>query len=483
MISMKAATHLPNTTSLPFSQSDPTELESIEIVPGKPRQTGNSLVRIGCAVTNERLRRWCVQNNKVTVPLNVIMVELTLGGSNAPICHGAGRRHQTLSDLVRSIEYVDANGKLQRVDKPEHLRAASGAFGLMGVITHLTFEFPPMTYAQMVPVKMPVIKAVPPPPDMKDECIPKALFIPRSPEEKQKDQERFEQQATNDYYSEWFWFPFSDYAWVNCWNDTTDDSDVVDFPDHLHIFLSFVETFTMNVLQESPLLEKLVDKLNLSEAAVTCISRAGMFALPDTPVKTYLTDGLHFQRAIQNIPVRDLEIEMPLRPKPGQPKVPDYTIVQRAWWDAICTVYDEENRKNCPMRMPLEMRIMGGSDVILAPQRHNALGTCAIEILTLRSASPIWLPFAQQVLDKWMSYTDDNGKRLETRPHWAKEWKDFKVDGEPWEKKLKQDSYRKEILEFKEVLTAIGTEHGWTLKDLKRMFSNDFFDEMFLDDI
>jgi hypothetical protein len=53
------------------------------------------------------------------------MVEITLGGSNATICHGAGRQNMTLSDLVRKIEYVDANGNLQTIENPEHLRAAS----------------------------------------------------------------------------------------------------------------------------------------------------------------------------------------------------------------------------------------------------------------------------------------------------------------------------------------------------------------------
>ena len=102
-----------------------------------------------------------MKHKKVTLPLNVIMVEITLGGSNAPICHGAGRQHQTLSDLVRSIEYIDANGNLRTVDKPEYLRAAAGCFGLMGVVTHLTLEFQPMTYANMTPVKIPVMKVRP----------------------------------------------------------------------------------------------------------------------------------------------------------------------------------------------------------------------------------------------------------------------------------------------------------------------------------
>ena len=58
----------------------------------------------------------------------LIRARTTYGGSNAPICHGAGAGHQTISDYVRRIEYVDANGTLQSVSDPTHLKAAAGCF-------------------------------------------------------------------------------------------------------------------------------------------------------------------------------------------------------------------------------------------------------------------------------------------------------------------------------------------------------------------
>ena len=258
------------------------------------------------------------------------MVEITAGGANAPICHGAGRQHQTLSDLVRKIEYVDADGDLRSGEKVEHLRAASGCFGLMGVVTHLTLEFAPMRYAKVAPQKIPVIRAVPPPPGLSEELLPPALlkyWQDLTPAQKQSYQADFEQRANNDYYSEWFWFPYSDYAWFNCWNDTKDATGVVSFPDDLKIFLSFLQTFTMNVMQNAPILGQLIHKVDLSEAAVTLLSRAAMFTLPEDPVTTYLPDALHFQRAIQNIRVLDVEVEMPLVAKQGSPDIVDYTNV------------------------------------------------------------------------------------------------------------------------------------------------------------
>lgn len=193
---------------------------------------------------------------------------------------------------------------------------------------------------------------------------------------------------------------------------------------------------TLNILQYTPLLNELIEAVHMPEAAVTLISRAAMFALPTKNVKTYLPDALHFQRAIQNVRVRDMEVEIPLVAKAGQPDKIDFSIVQRAWWDAILKVCDPKHLKDCPMRMPLEMRIMGDSDMIMAPQRYNTLGTCSIEVLTLDSASKMWTGFAQEVLDRWTSYNDPNtGKLLNICPHWAKEWNSFMVEDKPWSEK------------------------------------------------
>ncbi|KAF5585230.1 oxidoreductase [Fusarium subglutinans] len=232
MLDIETVTTLPNYAALPLAETAPNDLQVIH-----EAKTGNP--------------RIYVAKKTVTVPLNIIIVKITLSGSNAPICHGAGRRNMTLSDLVRKIEYVDAHGNPQAVDDPKQLLAASGCFGLMGVVTHITMEFPPMSYAKLAPLKMPVIKAVPPPPGFDEETIPPALlkyWTPFSAAEKHKCQAEFERRATNDYYAEWFWFPYSDYSWVNTWDNTMDSTGAVSFPDDAHIWLSFVETVTMNIL-------------------------------------------------------------------------------------------------------------------------------------------------------------------------------------------------------------------------------------------
>jgi len=151
-----------------------------------------------------------------------------------------------------------------------------------------------------------------------------------------------------------------------------------------------------------------------------------MLSLPpngplNSQIKTHLINALHFRRGIQNFRVRDMELQIPIPPLESDPTKPDWTIVQRAWWDAIDAVYKDPK---APMRMALEMRIMGDSDLIMAAQSNNTFGTVSIEVLTTMAAAAegVWEPFAQKVADRWMDYTGPDGAYLNTRPHWAKEW-------------------------------------------------------------
>lgn len=209
----------------------------------------------------------------------------------------------------------------------------------------------------------------------------------------------------------------------------------------------------MNVMQYAKVMNDLVKWTDMTEAEVTMISFFTMLNFPEVkpgekPIKTDLPDALHYQRGIQNVRVMELEVELPLTAKVGEPDKVDYckymdpmsgsflalvndtsstlanvrplANVQRAWWDAILKAY--EHNDTCPQRMPLEMRIMGGSEMTFAAQRGNKLGTCCIGVLTLESAAKVWHPYVQEVLDKWTSYTDTEGKPLRIMPHWAKQW-------------------------------------------------------------
>jgi hypothetical protein len=80
-------------------------------------------------------------------------------------------------------------------------------------------------------------------------------------------------------------------------------------------------------------------------------------------------------------------LEIPVPAKADDPNTPDLTIVRRAWWDAINTVYVSspgDIDPPCPLRLVLEMRLMRGSNLILAFQYGN-LWTVSIGVVSIPS--------------------------------------------------------------------------------------------------
>jgi hypothetical protein len=371
------------------------------------------------------------------------------------MCHGAGRRHKAISDLIRMIEYVDANGEHQSISDPVQLAAAAGCFGLLGVVTHITLELDAMTYAVLKPLKPDIGLAIPP---LTSEDVPFALRKSWTDAQLEQAQKDFERRVADDYYSEWFWFPYQQQAWVNTWNPTPDPAGVVDYPAAFEVWLQWIQGWLGQVITTSAFFKAIPGRWQAQ-----LLATVGMISLPPqlgnlgAEIKTYLPDGLHFRRGvsfhplpytnrtrercvyvvlgshpeaphihlanphrqIQNLPVRDMEFQIPI-PVNADSK-PDLSIVQRAWWDAINLVYEDAES---PMRVTLELRIVGSSNLIMSAQHGNDdYGTACIEVLSIPDVvtDAEWEPFLQRVADKWMSYMHE-GETLNVRPHWAKEW-------------------------------------------------------------
>lgn len=484
-------------TSATFAYHPPLdgkdELRRIELVGEafKDPEDGKlkHLCKIGPAVTNAQFRTWAINAFKSgqpawTVPLNVIMEENTFGGTNANMCHGAGIGNHTLSDLVTEIEFVNAKGELQTIgykltDPIEKQRegrrliqTAAGCFGMLGIVTSMTFKLDQMTHARMKPTKPRIALAVPPPRDYKmSDVIPEEIKGKNTEAEIEQARKDFIANC-NRYYSEFFWYPFATEAWVNCWDNDGDAKKSIDFPGKFSRKIEEVEEYFANLANES------IMKVLSPKHQTEILSTAAMFAMPENEeVVTPLIDALHFRSGIQNALVQDFEFEIPIpEDKDGKP---DFELCQRAWWDAMTTVYEWAAKNKFPMRLPLEMRIMGDSNMTMAPQRGNKFGTCSIEVLTteLGLEDPKeWLAFMQALTDKWSQYTDAKGNPLNIRPHPAKQWRDLTIQrpGEsrmPIEDYLRNIAYRDAIQEFKSNLAEIARMGGYKLEDLQ-MFSN-----------
>jgi hypothetical protein len=159
------------------------------------------------------------------------------------------------------------------------------------------------------------------------------------------------------------------------------------------------ETGESAVREAIRLFSRLPLNSHLIESGTRTLSTLAMLSLPVGETVTPLINALHFRRGIHNMPCQDMEFQIPIPPLEGDLTKPDWSICQKAWWDAIVTVEEWRKKGKIPMRLPLEMRIMNGSEVTMAPQRGN-IGTCSIEILTLENGiieREEWLEFMQAV--------------------------------------------------------------------------------------
>ncbi|KAF2842030.1 hypothetical protein M501DRAFT_927792 [Patellaria atrata CBS 101060] len=509
-VGLEQVTTLPDPMSIQpgnYTGQGVPDLKTIEL---KEHTTeGKRLCRVGVAVTNEDFRRWAIHNGTWALPVDVILVEVTIGGVNGPICHGAGRRHKTISDYVRRIEYVDCNGKLQMVEDEKWIRTAAGAFGLLGVVTHITFELDEMTYAVMEPRKVDIGLAIPPlskhdiPPELRadwwddenaDEMIEKANV-------------EFERRAQDDYYSEWFWFTYQQRAWINTWNtiplpprsSPPPANFHPEYPTPSQTFLQWLEGWLGGVLTSHPFFNALP---GFWQAQL--LATMGMAALPprfgedETPtIVTPLCNALHFRRGVQNMRVRDMEVQIPIPGKKSrsdggqEEEVPDWSTVRRAWWDAINLTYataresDNPLDPETPMRLTLELRIMGGSDILLAPQRGNRHGTASIEVLSLPDAvaDEEWSVFCQRLADRWGKLAPEG----RVRPHWAKEWEGLRFGGmgtgdggvgrgaREWAREV---AYKDALVEWRGVVEEMGRSMGWGLGEVERRFGGGVMGEV-----
>jgi hypothetical protein len=429
------------------------ELLQIELIDNLENNYGTflrnkeHLIKVGASVTNEQLRSWCVKN-KICISSNVIMREITLGGSNAPICHGSGINEQTLSDLVYGMEIVNSMGEVVKFNRKTHsdkiMNVIAGSFGLFGVTVSLTLKAKPMKYALL---------------DLKFE--PNEIAVPPVNVEDGVVYDKFRERIVKMRYNEFFWFPYQDQTYVNCWYDTTDDKNVVEYPSKIDSHIQEVQTLVSGICDTS------IFKMLPSHTRTEIFGSLTKFVLPeDKKVKTYLSDAEHFRAGIHNKKVRDFEMEVPLEKSMKYKGEPDLKPVQAIWYDLIKIINDLKSKNQAPISVGIEMRITSGSDIIMAPQHGNDY-TLAIEVLTdMSTPYEEWVEFCTLIMPIFDRYIYKSSK-----PHWAKDWQNVKKGsqiGIDWVKPL----YKNSIKEFKK-------QHQKLNMDPNHMFSNEMFDKLF----
>ena len=326
---------------------------------------------------------------------------------------------------MAEVELVNAKGEVQIVDDPAQLEAVAGCFGLLGLVTAITLRLEPMTFAKLQP-KTPRLALTIPPPDGK--APPGVDMTGVTKEAMAQAWEEFVRHCENDYYAEWFWFPYEKECWVNCWDNDGEREKAIDYPSPAEAWWQGVQNYLGELANQT------IFRLTPARTQAKLMAAMAMLTLPkDQTIITPVIDALHFRRGIQNMRVLDMELEIPIPPRADDPTKPDWALCQKAWWAVIDSIYTRHNTLfDAPMRIAPQMRVMGGSQVTMAPQYGNTLGTCSIEVLTnLRTSSADWLAFRQEIVDAWASYKGPDGAPLNVRPHWAKQWTGLTVRDKP----------------------------------------------------
>jgi hypothetical protein len=84
------------------------------------------------------------------------MVEVNFIGGLSTCSHGAGLNTQTLPDYVYEIEFVNALGELQRINRKDHphlIGSAASHLGLMGITVSVTIILQKMRIINFRPQK------------------------------------------------------------------------------------------------------------------------------------------------------------------------------------------------------------------------------------------------------------------------------------------------------------------------------------------
>lgn len=319
---------------------------------------------------------------QVALPSNVVIGSVQYGGLIATGCHGSGRAEKTLSDLVTSIEIVTAktdaatgepevrtfstNGTPQDV-----MSAARLNLGMFGIIHRITLQAVPEYNVETTDKKMPMNAAL----------------------------DNIRDTVGGFDYTELFWFPFNDRVWLKTM-DKTPNRPTHDEPvDGLRALLNLLDA-TGGVLGFEAVVAS--PKLAMTWGPLA------FKLVPERQEVESITDGLHYQKAINRMKMGNLEVCFAVDE--------NFANFKQAWMKVVDLVDQLAKQQKYPMNMAMNARFIKGSDVLIAPSAGNPQDadrySCYIEILSYYK-TPGWREFEAQVGDEWMNLKG-------ARPHWAK---------------------------------------------------------------
>ncbi len=365
--------------------------------------------------TNQQIND-VLEQHGLTLPFNVVLESVRIGGLVATGSHGSGWETPTLSDLVEAIEIVNAAGDLicysVATHGPEIMNAVRLSLGLFGIIYRVHLRVEPNYRIHQRDTRMPLAVM----------CSQIAELAPHH-------------EAVDLYY-----WPYQKDVTVRIWDRTAAPRTAVTRNTWRrrfgHAAFAVFHSWEQWMLRTWPTTTPAIATFNYQW-------------FPHHNRVTDVVEAIHWRNAIEMLRVSCIEFAFQLDP--------DFKTFQQAWQDAIEVIDAFAIQGRYPFNMTLNARFIHSSDCLLAPASGQG-HTCYIEILS-SSPTPHWQEFASAIATRWM-------KLPGARPHWAKEWEFI-----PGIETFIGQAYGDQLRQFLMVHAALGV-------DPEHMFSNDLLDRV-----
>lgn len=357
-----------------------------------------------------------LQQHGLTLPFNVVLESVRIGGLVATGSHGSGWETPTLSDLVEVIEIVDASGQLvsysAATHPPEVMNAVRLNLGLFGLIYRVTMRVEHNYRVHQRDLRIPV-----------DEMIERiADLVPRH-------------EGVDIYY-----WPYQREVTLRVWDPTEAPATIATRKTFSRVYghaaFAVFHAWEQWVMRTWP-------------RTTPAIATFNYRWFPFFDRVTDVVEAVHWRDAIEMLRVSCVEFAFKLDD--------DFSTFHRAWRDAIAVIDAYAARGLYPFNMTINARFIGTSDCLLAPASGPGQ-TCYIEILS-SSPTPHWQEFTSEIAHAWMQLPG-------ARPHWAKEWEYI-----PGIVPFLGRAYGAQLAQFLRVRDELGV-------DPQRMFSNALLDRV-----
>ncbi|KAJ3194254.1 hypothetical protein HK101_003140 [Irineochytrium annulatum] len=376
---------------------------------------GEGYIKVGAAVSYERLRRYLRDAGVWGLPCAEQDVEACFGGSDALVAQGEGKGG-SLRDLIVAMEIINCHGDLMTIVDPEDMRAAVGCFGILGPVITMTVKaerIESLGAAVVQPAWMDVHAAVP------------------SDESASSDWASFAENCSK-YNAEWIWFVYQSQCYVNCWDRRT----VVSANEVLALNRYPDEKVSTNLNRAKALNESLlaepVFKLLPVDLQAKMLGTAAMTVLPTEQMTIPVSDAHNFSDLIDPARANTLMVHIRVPPSRADRSLPDLTLLSRLWWSTIDII---RTAPDSPARLHLTMRLSTGSEPPPLPpldEDADAIanhGICTLRVRTVAGSSePVtprqWASLRQSLMDAWSAAADERNTPL--RPGWSAEWRGLK---------------------------------------------------------